>query len=147
MKMYPVYLLKVGKNGSKLKVATEEGLGNPPSDKYPNPPATYRGIVLRPNNDGGVYLSGRNATMAQLAGMLSGSPTGAGRRVIDETGLTGSYDFRLVYKSDLPAKSPETEPIPLAEDAVGALGLKLEKAERPYPTIIVESVDREPTEN
>jgi uncharacterized protein (TIGR03435 family) len=101
---------------------------------------------MRPSNDGGIYVTGHYATAAQLAGSLRGV-SGPGPRISDETGLTGLYDFRLVYKSDLPARTPADEPIPIAEDAVETLGLKLEKAERPYPTIIVESADREPTGN
>jgi hypothetical protein len=65
------------------------------------------------------------------------TPTG-----VSALGITG-----LIYADNIPAKTPAAEPIPIPEDAVEALGLKLEKAERPYPTIVVESAEREPTAN
>jgi uncharacterized protein (TIGR03435 family) len=41
----------------------------------------------------------------------------------------------------------DADPDPTAFDAVESLGLKLEKVERSFPAIIVESIDREPTAN
>jgi uncharacterized protein (TIGR03435 family) len=91
--------------------------------------------------------------MAALAELL---PEVAGNfvdhPVVDKTGLTGSYDFQLDWMAKaayLAAKtSPGDGPASVSIfDAVDKLGLKLEAGTSPTPVIVVDSVNRTPTEN
>jgi uncharacterized protein (TIGR03435 family) len=79
----------------------------------------------------------------QIAKALAGT---AGRPVIDKTGLQGRYFFALQY-SQL-GTNTETDGAP---DIFGAvqqqLGLKLEPAKAPVEMLVVDHLERTPTEN
>jgi uncharacterized protein (TIGR03435 family) len=99
-------------------------------------------------------VQGNAVTMAMLARFLG--VEGAGRTVVDRTGLSGTFDIDLSYLPEQPfgAISPET----LARDPAFAgraglvtslreqLGLKLEPAHGHVDVLVVESAER-PTEN
>jgi uncharacterized protein (TIGR03435 family) len=85
-----------------------------------------------------------------LAGALSGAiPLRLGRPVIDETGLTGTFDFTLEWArepraaaaSDSPAPSAPAGPTPL-EAVQEQLGLKLEPAKASLPILVIDRVER-----
>jgi uncharacterized protein (TIGR03435 family) len=109
----------------------------------------------------------QNVTMAQFAERL---PTiGAGyihrRPVLDETGLEGGWNFTLCYSAAImllgrggirsPAQSPVDEP--LASEPTGGislfdalekqLGLKLVLEKHPMPVLVIDHVERKPTDN
>jgi uncharacterized protein (TIGR03435 family) len=64
-----------------------------------------------------------------------------GRTVIDQTGLTGSYDFKLE------ATDPVNQDMTLGVfDVVKRLGLTLKSGKGPVDTIVTDSVTR-PSEN
>jgi uncharacterized protein (TIGR03435 family) len=68
----------------------------------------------------------------------------AGQPVIDKTGLTGAYDFKLSYA---PANDPDS-PLPSFFTAIqDQLGLKLEPQKVSVETLVIDHVDRVPTEN
>jgi len=86
------------------------------------------------------------------------SPLGGSPRILDKTGLTGKYTFVLECRN--PNYPPDVGPssIPSASDPADAddvftavrkqLGLRLDKtADVPAEVIVVESVDKTPTEN
>ncbi len=95
----------------------------------------------------------RNVTMAEfvraLRGMIGVSLGANGSTVVDETGLTGKWDFDLRYS--LPFVGPvlpnSGERIPLPEAVEKQLGLKLEQRPIPTPVLIVDKVNRKPAEN
>ncbi len=93
------------------------------------------------------WLFGRQ-TMTQFAGFLK---TVVGRDVIDRTGLTGPYDFRLHYapqRSGTPADTIPDVPLLTVFDAVQQqLGLRLVDAKAPFDLAVVESGEKVPTEN
>jgi uncharacterized protein (TIGR03435 family) len=84
--------------------------------------------------------------MAALATRLSAM---VGRPVIDRTGLTGKFDFKLQWTPDNPGqmKSPD-EPVADSEHgpsiftAVQQLGLKLENQKGPVEIIVIDSVEK-----
>jgi uncharacterized protein (TIGR03435 family) len=78
--------------------------------------------------------------MARLAEYLSAQ---AGRPVMNNTGLTGEYDFRVEWSAD-PAKDPSAPSIFTALQE--QLGLKLEPAKGPIEVIIVDRAEK-PSEN
>jgi len=71
--------------------------------------------------------------MAGLADHLAGK---TGRPVIDKTGLTGEYDFRLEWASEQAADST----LPSLFTAIQEqLGLKLESTRGPVEMVVVEA--------
>ena len=94
----------------------------------------------------------KNMTMAAFAGALLNAPAAGqyfnNRLVVDQTELKGSYDFRLRYTPKVPAAMSVTgEQMPLFDAVEKQLGLKLEMTTTPMPTIVVDTVNRKPTEN
>jgi len=133
----PVYVLTVGRNGSKLRPAAN-----------PGPPKRSRG-----EGDPGLsHIKCESFTMADLIEMLPQAAFNyVDHPVVDETGLKGSYDFQLDWMGIGPyrtAKANPDGPTPVSLfDGVEKLGLKLEAQKRPQPVIVVASVNETPTAN
>lgn len=97
-------------------------------------------------------LNATRMTMAELAGVLTDS---MGQPVIDKTGLVGGYQFIVELPVDartvqtIRNQMPSFEYLPGVSEsrAVEALGLKLERRTAPVPVLVVDKVDRMPTEN
>ena len=122
----PVYLLERGASELLLKKPEDET-----RDQRGGIMTRVGGIV-----DGTAF--GTNISMGFLAYQLGGS---LGRTVIDRTGLTGRYDFRL-EAYDLENRDLEAAVFKDME----RLGLKLKAGRGPVDTIVVEAATR-PTEN
>ena len=96
-KIHPVYALRVGKDGPKFTPTRRTGDATVPSGGDITVDAD-RCVILPPDRQGavgraitgGMCWTAQDVTMANLASMLA-QP--AGRRVVDETGLTGRYDW------------------------------------------------------
>lgn len=87
------------------------------------------------------WLEGFNWSIPYLATMLQGP---AGRPVVDKTGLSGSYDLKLVYAPEM----TEDSSLPSLFTALQeTLGLKLVAQDVPVEMVVIDHVDREPTEN
>jgi uncharacterized protein (TIGR03435 family) len=77
--------------------------------------------------------------------------------VIDQTGLTGRYDVRLMFAQDQVATAtapgegsapPAPDPAPSLFGAIEKqLGLRLERKKLPVDFFVIEHCDRSPTEN
>jgi uncharacterized protein (TIGR03435 family) len=129
-----VYALVVAKGGSKLQPALENAQGN-------------RGMRMERGQ-----LTGMSAPIEFLATTLSGQ---LGRPVIDKTGLTGKYDFKLTWAPDMPSgpsKNPEAPP-PAALEGPSIftavqeqLGLRLESQKGPVEMIVIDRIEH-PSEN
>ena len=119
-KEMPVFALVQAKGGHKLK-AVKEG-ERPPSMR---------------NRNG--YALGQSATIKMISSNLAAN---LGRNVIDETGLTGAYDFEIRWTPDNSADSGASLFTALEEQ----LGLKLVSKRGPVEIIIVEKLEK-PTEN
>jgi len=117
----PMYALVVGKNGPKFKESS-------PDDQ---PKSSIRG-------DGtGMHMDVAKGTMPQLAARLSGN--GAGRPVIDRTGLAGSYTFKLEWVNSAGADSELPSLFVAVQDQ---LGLKLEPASGPSEIIVIDHAEK-----
>lgn len=134
----PIYALVVGKHGAKLK-ETRPGEA-PPSGALP----------VFANNDGSMmvpYTRGDqkptltffNTSMASFANHIS---NGAPRRIEDQTGFTGRYDFVLPKLEDI---SP-TDPDPPTIWNIEELGLILKPAKATIKTLVIDHIER-PSEN
>jgi uncharacterized protein (TIGR03435 family) len=86
------------------------------------------------------------AAAAGLAEMAANAPVDflVDRPVIDNTGLDGRFVFPFDYGPV--AGSPDTPPIRIV-DSLAALGLKLVPVTRPVQTVVVDHIERMPTQN
>jgi uncharacterized protein (TIGR03435 family) len=122
----PVYLLTLGSKKLQLQ-----------EPKYKDSDARFA-VVTKQGGfiDGETF--GQNISMTLVAKLLG---TRLDLPVIDETGLTGNYDFHL------DADDPENHDYPTAVfDAMERLGLKLKRGTGPVETLVIDHVER-PTEN
>lgn len=92
------------------------------------------------NSDEPDFLVGQNAMMAKLAQRLSDL---LGMPFVDETGLKGSFDFRLDYVADASDSSAKG---PLLPAALNELGLEMKPETLPARHIVVNQIER-PTAN
>jgi uncharacterized protein (TIGR03435 family) len=141
-KQLPIYALVVGRNGPKLKQAR-------PGDTYPGGSKLGDGSPAGPGTL--IGLTGQGVTMAALAAMLS--RIDLGREVVDRTGLTGKYDFRLrCAPTDAmrPVINGHTTPLSTDEEALPSiftalqeqLGLKLESNKAAVEVLVVDHIER-----
>jgi uncharacterized protein (TIGR03435 family) len=133
-----VYTLTVGKTGPKLKEV-----------KLDEDNAT-RGMRF-----GGIgRIAGAMATMPQLVVMLSDIKLNGSaildRPVLDRTGLTGVYDFKLEWSAEEQSADRATSTNPAGPSIFTAvqeqLGLKLESTKAPVEFFVIEQAAK-PTEN
>jgi len=132
------YDLIVDKNGPKFK---ESDPPPPGQNVAGGAHATPRGQAIV-----GIGRFGSNAasikgsiTMAALVSFLSKKLPGP---VQDLTGLTGTYDIDLSW-----GKDPDSGPGDIFTVIRESLGLKLEPLKAPVDTLVIDHVDRVPTEN
>jgi uncharacterized protein (TIGR03435 family) len=130
-----IYALTIDPSGLKLKPNT-----SPENDKIPvlGPPAHTRGIRV---------------PMVYLTWLLSQILQNDGRPVVDQTGLTGNYDFLLSYRPILPpdapadALPPEDRDLPTLFDALRTqLGLRLTATRGPVDHLVIDHIEK-PTPN
>jgi uncharacterized protein (TIGR03435 family) len=168
-----VYALVVTPGGSKLKagqpdddplnygqIATKPAAGGPPvvsarTSQY----GVYR---LTPAN-GIVHYEYLNITMKALAQFLGREHGPLELPVVDMTGLSGEYQATLdiplgqvhCASSGYPTDQSQGEPVPMASDPCGSTiraslekqGLRLVRRSIPYRKVVIDSMERTPTEN
>ena len=132
-----------------------------------------RGNVMMRMDSAGAHLKAPSATIAMLADMLSRFSE---RPVVDMSGIEGRYDFDLVFSPETihgmaggpgpgpgrgpmmappPGGAPEHPPVDAPPagsagsiyDSVQHYGLKLEPRKAPMEILIVDSIEKTPTEN
>jgi uncharacterized protein (TIGR03435 family) len=155
-KVQQVYLLTVGPQGIKLKESSDDG----GTKVCQGRPGTY---VCQSQT---MAALARTLTMrAKMSSMMAqaGGPAqdDSQRRidlpVIDQTGLTGLYDIDLEWIEALPGDGrgrggafPTQTSAPTAPDIFKALeqvGLKLEPSKHAFDAIVVDHIEKTPTEN
>ena len=141
-KEFSIYALTVAKGGPRLKESSA------PPDGLPD-----LVNVVYPEDGGGVriVLPARNATMAQFAAMMNRAVLD--RPVVDQTGLTGKYDFDLEWTPDetqfggqLPQGTPEHPKPDLFAAMQQQLGLRLEATRGPIQALVIDKIER-PSDN
>jgi len=160
-----IYKLVVAKNGPKLKEssAAPESIQEPlppgqvkrDAEGYPVLPAGRSVMAMAP---GRARVQGARETMAQLANRLS---LFLSRPVTDATGLSGKYDYVLSFAPEMgrglglglppaggppPASSEDSGPTIFAA-LQEQLGLKLEPNKGPVDLLVIDHVEKVPTEN
>jgi uncharacterized protein (TIGR03435 family) len=167
---FPGYALVVDKGGPKLKEVKPTQTADPDQD-----PDLIRKLIGPHGADGFPNLTGpltftrmlgeghkrtryQEQTMAKFAselGFAIGSSQGksVAPRVVDKTSLTGTYNFILEYYGDAGPELPAAASDPAGGPNIFAaiqkqLGLRLDKTlDIPLDLVIIESVDKVPTEN
>ena len=127
-KEMPGYGLVVAKGGFKLKPVEPGGSGTD-------------------SNGGRVrVLKATKVSLAQVADFVARV---LGEVVIDKTGIDGVYDFQLRWSNDdQPTAGVDAETAPTLFNALQeTLGLRLQRQKVPVELIVVDHVDRVPTEN
>ena len=132
-----IYALTVAKGGSKLKASTI----SPDASPEGPPPLVF--VVTLPT----LHMSARYATMGEFASVLQRAALD--RPVVDQTGLTGRYDFDLDFAADETlfdgalGKAPDDVGKPGLFAAVQEqLGLKIEPTKGPVETLVIDGVER-----
>lgn len=128
IKERPVYALVVAKKGPKL---TQLG------SKEQRMPMLWGGSRGQ--------LHAASVSMTMLADWISGNPDTDGRVVIDQTGLTGSYDFTLTWtrigsNGTTGAMTADREGPSFFTALQEQLGLKLEPAKGPVRVVVIQHV-------
>jgi uncharacterized protein (TIGR03435 family) len=138
------YALSVGKNGFKIK---EARAGDPPPPmpewaRYESA-AEWEGNISSSLREAGVVaITGRRVSIQKLVDTLRGGL--GGKMVWDQTGVTGDYYFAFRYALD---DNPEADAPSLAAALRDNLGLELKKQKGPIEMLVVDSMEKEPTEN
>jgi uncharacterized protein (TIGR03435 family) len=160
-----IYALVVGKNGLKMKaqepVAESETPPPPGSTTVGLPGSEFRLSKDGSLSGGGVKMSrdqnGMHVEAFQIAALAGFLSEFLGRPVVDKTNLKGSYAIRFDISLDelmqgAPGHGAGTVSDPGGPEmpflnAVEKLGLKLEPQKSPVETIVVEHIERTPSEN
>lgn len=146
-RVLPVYALVVAKGGPKMTPWVQM-----PAPADGSRPKGWQGLSL----EGRGQLEGRGASLGMFSGVLARQPEIGGRMVVDQTGLTGRYDFMLKWTPDtsLGMQSAAREGgVPLDPSAPSLftalqeeLGLRLDSTKAPVDMIVIDSAEM-PSEN
>jgi uncharacterized protein (TIGR03435 family) len=116
---------------------------------FPVLPPGWPGLISSYGPGPFSHWTARQQPISALARSLSFS-TATGRQVIDKTGLTGKYDFTLVYdmhRTDMPG-GPDDGPSLIIFDALQKqLGLRLVDAKAPFNFVVIDRGEKTPVEN
>jgi len=94
----------------------------------------------------GIRMVCTRETMTSLARILSqmGGWEPAGKRVVDQTGLVGAWDFSIEWT---PLSQADDGGLDLFGALQAQLGLRLESNQVAVPVLVIDSMDRTPTDN
>jgi len=138
------YALTVAKGGPRMEEAKDEKI--PPLPDWfrarSGDSAQMEGSVAGTSRGGyAVDLVGRRVTMAQLSEALQWLVRTA---VFDRTGLTGRYYFAIEYADD---DAPPEVTLPNLFAALKELGLQVVKQTGEVEALVVDRIEKTPTEN
>lgn len=126
------------------------------------PSSAEKGCVQNPNPDSQIHYVCTRMTMSDLAETLPRiAPLFFTGPCVNMTGLAGTFDFNLDWLgrvfADAPAPGTSADPgVKYADRADGSatlfkslekLGLKLQEQRQPYPTIVIDRLERIPADN
>jgi uncharacterized protein (TIGR03435 family) len=147
--IYGLTLDKPGKPGPQLtpsaSAACAEG---PPTDGWFQPCGTIGLLAVSVH----WRIGARSMSAQQIASEIDVFAPGGtlGRAVVDQTGLSGLYDFRMEFTPEATALPPGVEADPDGQPFVEALkdqlGLKLEPQTGPVDVLVIDHVE-EPSPN
>jgi bla regulator protein blaR1 len=124
--------------------------GSPPKEVFPSNCNTQEARV----RDGVYEAAGRNSAMPSLATVIYVLGSRAGeldKPVVDRTGLTGKFDYTIVYtpnengssrSPDQKALPPDPQGIPFLDAVRQQLGLRLESFKGPIRRIVIDHIEK-----
>ena len=128
MKEMPVYTLVVAKGSPKFRES---------------PPGAQKLLTLQSKGKSAT-MTVTSGDMAQLAGQFS-KRNSVDRAVIDTTGLTGMYDYKLEWGDDTVTGAGPGE-VSVFTAFQEQLGLRLQPTKAPVPVLIIDHAEK-PSEN
>jgi uncharacterized protein (TIGR03435 family) len=163
-KEMPIYALVVGKNGPKMQESEFQDNGSGPAPGPGGGPGPVKGggPMMGGGGRGGMMRMGRgqlSATGVPMSTLANALSNQLGRNVVDKTGLTKNYDYKLEFTPERGQEMPlgggpggdEAHPVesngPSIFTAVQEqLGLKLEAQKGPVEILIIDRIEKA-TEN
>ena len=134
MRVAPIIALTVAKRGSKLE----------PAEKLPKSGAAAAPRWGGLHNNGNGEVEGRGATMDMLVNVLASQAEIGGRVAVNQTGMTGKYDFTLRWTPEVGEPLGGAYATPEGPSLFAAvqeqLGLKLESRKAPLRVLVIDSV-------
>jgi uncharacterized protein (TIGR03435 family) len=158
----PVFAFVVAKGGPRMKASTAVGDSpqKPSADQFPPEgfpklaPGVKEGITGWITGDGMARVTAKSQSVAQLAEFLV---PGLEEPITDATGLDSKYDFTLEFVPEhnrlWDGTLIEASQTPASEygirlfEAVQKLGLKLESSRAPVKVVVIDHIEKVPTEN
>jgi uncharacterized protein (TIGR03435 family) len=125
-KEMPIYALTLAKGGLKMQSSPDDGRNE-------------TSINMSRSDDAKSSVTGKRVPLESLARFLSNQVS---RTVVDQTALTGKYDFRLLFSPDLGDATGPSIFTAVQEQ----LGLKLDSTKGPVEVLVIDSAQK-PTEN
>jgi uncharacterized protein (TIGR03435 family) len=146
-----VNVLTVDQAGLKMKLWSDASIRPSAKDgrNVPDPagfaplPSWQESGVVGMLRDGHLRLTGYRATITQLISFLD-----LDHPILDQTGLTGEYDFRLDFVTPRASLANDAEPGPGIFSALpDQLGLRLKEQKEPMDVVVIDHAGREPSPN
>jgi bla regulator protein BlaR1 len=163
--VFALLLVKPGKTGSQLQPHSDDPpcVGTTPSGSAPKTPQQAKdsgyfppvcGTITALDLPGLKRVSGRNLTMGEIGSFLSmvaPNTTPLDRPVLDQTGLSGRFDFKIDFAPEFNGPPPPNfQPDPTAPTFLEALreqlGLKVDSQTGPVDVLVIDHVE-EPSPN
>ena len=137
------YALVVAKNGPAAKLK-EPAIAKSELDKdgFPKLAPGVRSAYTLKADRSAARVVARQLIMAEVAKLFR-TPAG-GVDVVDKTGLTGAYDFTLYFAPGGTIEDPSGN---FRATVERELGLRLEKAKVPVDVLVIDHIEKVPTEN
>lgn len=158
-RVYALMLIKPGVTGPKLQLHSQDPPCADPSTSLISGRsivATPAGFPARCGSPVGLAdswngtIGGRDVSMQMITEALANAPDGTplDRPVVDQTGLSGQFDFLIEYwpQWNNSGRAPADVGPTLLEALKDQLGLKLQSTTAPFDTLIVDHIE-EPTPN
>jgi uncharacterized protein (TIGR03435 family) len=158
--------LAMGRNGPRLKVSEDAGAVETPASTEPPktdangyPILSGPGLLMMEGVKGKsvvVFLTARSQPLSALVALLTREFR---MPILDKTGQTGRFDFRLEFAPQAPgalpaASSPDGAPMVMDDSAPNLttavqqqLGMRLNAKKVPTDILVIDHADRVPTEN
>lgn len=148
--------VQTGATGPSLHLHTTPNAACEPAPPDPSRPS----ISTSPSLCGGIHssgvpsaasrvrLTGSAVSMSALAAQLS-EMGGFTRPVVDQTGLSGTFDFSLEWGPESTAEpTDDTSREGYLQEALRKqLGLRLDRRTAPFRVLFIDHVDRQPSQN
>ena len=152
-KVLTVYALVVAKPNPHLIASTNQpdstAQESPVAVSLPSRPEDLHHGILVLYNGQSARMTARQAPLDDLAHWLAGYSEVGGRPVVNQTGLSGSYDFTLRWTRQTLAATPQSIPSDAADSDAPPLftalneqlGLRLKSTKAPVEVIMIDHTD------